>query len=252
MNLIRSELLRIWSRRMVRVLGILALTGSAVGVTIAAINSHPGSQLQLFSLPDILRGTSFIVFVIGLVIGGSSVGADWQHGTMAALLTWEPRRVRVFLTRAVVVMIAVFVLAVVLQVAFSLTLTVAASLRGDMGGTGGAWLREVAGITLRVAAAAALGAHIGVTIAMIGRNTAAALGVAFGYLAIVESLMRGLLPKISSALLSTNIAVFIDGNTGTSETGSQITVVGASVTLALYAGVLLIVALTLFRTRDVT
>lgn len=252
MNLIRSELLRIWSRRMVRVLGISALTGSAVGVIIAAINSHPGSQLQLFSLPDILRGTSFIVFVIGLVIGGSSVGADWQQGTMAALLTWEPRRVRVFLTRAVVVMIAVFVLAVVLQVAFALMLTVAASLRGDMGGTGGAWLREVAGLTLRVAAATALGVHIGVTIAMIGRNTAAALGVAFGYLAIVESLMRGLLPKISSALLSTNIAVFIDGNTGTSETGSQITVVRASLTLALYAGVLLIVALALFRTRDVT
>lgn len=252
MNLIRSEFLRIWSRRMIRVFSVAALAGSAVGITIAAINSHPGSRLQLFSLPDILRGTSFIVFVMGLVIGGSSVGADWQHGTMASLLTWEPRRVRIFLTRAVVVTIFVLVFAVVLQVAFSLMLAAAASLRGDTGGTGGAWLREVAGITLRVGVATALGAHIGVTLATIGRNTTAALGVAFGYLAIVESLMRGLIPKISSGLLSTNTAVFIDGNAGTSETGSLITVGTASLTLAIYAGVLLIVALALFRTRDVT
>ena len=251
-NLLRSELLRIWSRRMVRVLGASALAGSAVAVTIAAINSHPGSQLQLFSLPDILRGTSFILFVMGLVIGGSSVGADWQHGTMASLLTWEPRRIRVLLTRAVVVLLFVLVLTVVLQVAFSLMLAAAASLRGDMGGTDGAWLREVAGLTLRVGAAAALGAHIGMTLAMIGRNTTAALGVAFGYLAVVESLLRGLLPKISSGLLSTNTAVFIDGNTGTSENGSLITVGRASLTLAIYAGVLLAVALALFRTRDVT
>jgi ABC-type transport system involved in multi-copper enzyme maturation permease subunit len=252
MDLIRSELLRIRSRRVVRVLGVLALTGSAVGVTIAAANSHPGSQLQLFSLPDILRGTSFIVFVIGVVIGGSSVGADWQHGTMAALLTWEPRRVRIFLTRAVVVMIFVFVFAVVLQIALSLMLAAGASLRGDTGETGGAWLREVAGVMLRVGGAAAFGATLGVAIAMIGRNTGAALGVVFGYLFIAESLLRGLLPKLSSALISTNAAVFIDGRTGTSETGSPITVGRASLTLALYSGALLIAALALFRTRDVT
>ena len=251
-NLIRSELLRIRSRRVVRVMGVLALTGSLVGVVIAAANSHPGSELQLSSLPDILRGTSFVVFLIGVVIGGSSVGADWQQGTMAALLTWEPRRVRVFLTRAVVVMSFVFVIAVVLQVALSLMLAAAASVRGDTGGTGGTWLREVAGVTLRVGGAAAFGSALGVAIAMIGRNTGAALGIVFGYLFIAESLLRGLLPKLSSALISTNAAVFIDGKAGTSETGSPITVAAASLTLALYAGVLLIAALALVRTRDVT
>jgi hypothetical protein len=87
---------------------------------------------------------------------------------------------------------------------------------------------------------------------MVGRNTAAALGVVFGYLAIAESLLRGLLPKISSALFSTNVVVFIDGKSGSSETGAVITVGRASLMLALYAGTLLIVALTLFRARDVT
>ena len=42
MNLVRSEVLRIWSRRLVRVLGVLALTGSVAGVVIATVNSRPG------------------------------------------------------------------------------------------------------------------------------------------------------------------------------------------------------------------
>lgn len=252
MDLVRSELLRIWSRRMVRVFGVLALAASAVGITIAAFNSHPGSELQLFSLPSILRGTSFILFVMGLVIGGSSVGADWQHGTMAALLTWEPRRLRVFLTRAVVAMLFVLVFSLVLQVAFSLLFATAASLRGGTGEAGATWLHDVVGTTLRIGVAASLGASLGIAIAMIGRNTAAALGAVFGYLAIVESLLRGLIPKISTSLFSTNVVVFIDGRTGTSETGSPITVARATITLGLYAGVLLAAALTLFRARDVT
>jgi hypothetical protein len=137
MNLIRSELVRIWSRRMVRVLAILAVIGIVVGVTIGAIQStkpdlaaaqaqyqsdhehclagelisedqlpphvtleqfcddnirlgaYVNSSLQLSELPAFLKGTAFILIVLGLVIGASSVGADWQVGTMAALLTWN-------------------------------------------------------------------------------------------------------------------------------------------------------------------
>jgi hypothetical protein len=113
-------------------------------------------------------------------------------------------------------------------------------------------LRDVAGTVLRIGVASAFGAALGVTLAMIGRNTAAALGVAFGYIAIVESLLRGFIPKISSSLLSTNLVVFVDGKAGTSETGSVIAVGKASITIAIYAAALFVVALALFRTRDVT
>ena len=41
MDLIRSELLRIWSRRMVRVLAIVAVVGATAGVVIGALQSHP-------------------------------------------------------------------------------------------------------------------------------------------------------------------------------------------------------------------
>ena len=54
-GLLRSEVLRLWSRRLVRVLAILAVLGIVVGVTIGTINSRPGHELQLFSLPDLLK-----------------------------------------------------------------------------------------------------------------------------------------------------------------------------------------------------
>ncbi|MEO8422926.1 MAG: hypothetical protein ABI595_03330 [Actinomycetota bacterium] len=216
------------------------------------LENYANDSLRLSELSPILKGTAFILIVLGLVIGASSVGADWQVGTMAALLTWEPRRVRIFLVRTAIVLASVFVLAVALQCVLALEFAAAAAVRGTTVGTGDPWLRGVAGTVLRIAGASAFGASLGVTLAMIGRNTAAALGVAFGYLAIVESLLRGFIPKISGSLLSTNLVVFVDGRAGTSESGSAIAVGTASITIAIYAGVLLLVALALFRTRDVT
>ena len=64
------------------------------------LENYMNHSMRLSELPNFLKGTSFILIVLGLVIGASSVGADWQAGTMAALLTWEPRRVRIFLVEA--------------------------------------------------------------------------------------------------------------------------------------------------------
>lgn len=300
MNLIRSELLRISSRRMVRILAILAVLGIVVGVTIGAVQSHkpdmaaaersyeidrhqclagetisedqlpPNETLEEFcasnvrlehyvhgslrlaSLPDFLKGTAFILIVLGLVIGASSAGADWQVGTMAALLTWESRRVRILLVRMTIVVAFVFALVIALQGVLALAIAGAAALRGTTAGTESPWLRSSLAIVLRIGGASAFGAWLGITLAMIGRNTAAALGIAFGYLAIVEGLLRGLVPKIAPSLLSTNLVVFVVGRPGTALPGRLIPVGEASITIAIYAAVLLVVALALFRTRDVT
>ena len=300
MNLIRSELLRIWSRRMVKVLAIVAILGATAGVAIGAIQSHPpdlvtaqrnfdddlqhclagefvpedqlppgetlegfcadnvrlenyvNNSLRLSELSNILKGTSFILIVLGLVIGASSVGADWQVGTMAALLTWEPRRLRDLpgsrRGRPRVRLRARGRLAVV----FALALAARGLAPRDDRRHRWPVAQGVAGTALRIGWRSALRRLLGLTLAMIGRNTAAALGVAFGYLAIVECLLRGFIPGISESLMSTNLVVFVDGQAGRSETGSSIAVGDASITITLYAGVLLLAALALFRTRDVT
>jgi hypothetical protein len=262
-RLAASELLRLWSRRIVWLLGLLAAIGIVVACTIVAVNGHGASEValangvddaspRLADLPAILKGTSFILIVIGLVIGASSVGADWQQGTMATLLTWEPRRVRVFVVRAVTVAVVVAALAIALQVLLSLGIAFVASTRGSVRDTDGAWLGDVVATAGRIAAVVALTAVMGAAIAGIGRHTAAAMGAVFVYLAVVESFLRGLLPGWIPNMLSTAMVILIDGRAQDAGSGDVVTVERSVATILLYAGVLLAVAVGMFRSRDVT
>ena len=301
-DLIRSELLRIWSRRMVRVLAILAVIGSVVGVTIGAIQSskpdlvaaRTALRRRPSSLPrrgHHLRKTSFHPamtleqFCADNIRLESYVNSSLQLSELSAI----PESYGVHPDRA-----GAGRRRVVRRAPTGRSGRWPRSSRGSRAVSASSWSgsrsssvpsscwrspcspcsrwssrpprRSAArpwaprargsqascGPCFRIAGASALGAWLGVTLAMVGRNTAAALGVAFGYLAIVETLLRGFIPKISDSLLSTNLVVFVDGRAGTSESGSPISVGGSVVTLSLYAGVLVIVALALFRTRDVT
>jgi ABC-2 type transport system permease protein len=212
--------------------------------------------LILASLPDFLKGTSFILIVIGLVIGASLVGADWQSGTMGTLLTWESRRIRLLLTRALVVAVSMFLLAVFLQVVLSLGIWGAASIRGSTIGTGGGFVHSVVGVMLRIGVMAALISLVGVAVSTVGRTTGAALGVVFVYLALVESLLHGLVPRIARWLLSVNTAVFVDGkaqNVSDSSARSVVVTPGhATFVVIAYAAILMAVATAFFRSRDVT
>lgn len=38
-----------------------------------------------------------LLIIAGFMVGASAVGADWQAGFIPTLLTWEGRRVSVFL-----------------------------------------------------------------------------------------------------------------------------------------------------------
>jgi ABC-2 type transport system permease protein len=308
-RLVRSELLRIRSRRLVWILAVLALLGIVVGVGIGTIKSHKptlndvaradrsftrdmrsclngdlvdeqrlpagetfetwcpqvvlrgdhpasafassnGTVLQLSGLQDVLKGTSFLLIVIGIVIGASSVGADWQSGSMATLLTWEPRRMRVLLVRVLVVALAVLVLALSLQVVLSLAMAVGAALRGDTTLPPG-YITDVIEVILRVGAVAALASVIGIAISSIGRSTAASLGVIFVYLALVESLLRGLAPRLAPWLLSVNLVAVVDGRAQDLGDGRIVSVTQGAVTVGAYAVGLVVLALVFFRARDV-
>jgi ABC-2 type transport system permease protein len=302
-RLLRSELLRLWSRRMLRVLALLAVVGIVVGCVIAAVNSRsPGAveaeradrsyradlascldgrfvpqdqlpegetlasfcdenvrrefyvssqELRLEELPGILTATSSILIVMGLMIGASSVGADWQHGTMATLLTWEPRRGRVHWIRALVIALVVFVLMVALQAVLSLGLAVVAWTRGSTAGTDATWFADAAATAGRIAFVSAVAALIGASIAWIGRHTAAALGAVFVYLAVVESVLRGFVPGWVPNMLGTSLVVVVGGEASDQGTGELVSFRHGLVTLTIYAAVLAIAAVLFFRARDV-
>jgi len=140
--LLVPELRRMWSPRLVRTVAALGVLGIVVASVIVAVRSRPeigaDPRFPLIFLPDILKGTSIPLIIASWLLGASFIGADWHAGTVATLLTWEPRRVRVILTKAVACIVVMFALAVGLQPLLSVALAVVAELRGSTEGVGGA------------------------------------------------------------------------------------------------------------------
>ena len=251
-RLFASELLRLTSRRMVRVLAVIAATGIVIGNVIGGVHSSASDPLVLANLADLLKGTSFFLMVIGLMIGSSSVGADWEQATIGTLLVWEPRRTRVLVVRTLVIVVVVFALALLLEALFGLGYATAAAWRGSTAGLPDAWLRTVLGTAGRIAVTAAILGAIGAAISWIGRHTAAALGAVFVYAAVMESFLRGLVRSWTPNMLSSSLVIFVDGRAGDPGNGSILTVERAFVTLLAYSFVLLALALVMVRARDVT
>ena len=54
---------------------------------------------------------------------------------------------------------------------------------------------------------------IGAAVAMIGRHTAAALGAVFVYIAVLESIVRGLRPAMGRFLLGDNLTTVVTAHT---------------------------------------
>lgn len=171
------------------------------------------SHLALVELPQIVEGVSSITSILGLVIGASFVAASWQTGTITTIFTWEPRRLRWFAARILVLAVGVLVMTAVIVTFLSAGLALAATLRGSTVGVDGAWWTDALTTALRVSVAAAISAVIGGAVAAIGRHTAAALGVVFVWTAVLEGLVRGLRPLWTPWLLGDNLVTFLSWRT---------------------------------------
>jgi ABC-type transport system involved in multi-copper enzyme maturation permease subunit len=245
--LLASEFLRFGARRLVRVVAALVILGIVVaGVIVFATQSY-----HLATLPDVFVGTSFVFVILGWLFGASFVGAEWHAGTVTTLLTWEPRRTRVIVAKVTAAVVSVFVLSLLLQAVLGGVLAVDAAAQGSTIGADGAWAIEAGGVALRVALLSSIFAGVGFGLASIGRNTAAALGVGFGYIVIVENLVRGLRPAWSPWLLTENAGLFLIGDPADFPLLHR-SALGAGLYLAAVATLLLAAAAAQFRVRDVT
>lgn len=161
---------------------------------------------------DSVWAVTSVFLGIGALIGAASmVGAEWKAGTFTTLLTWEPRRVRLAVAKLAAVAILAAVVTVLLQLVLAAALFPTMALKGTTSGADGEWLRAAAGGLGRSGALAGLAAVTGAGVAMTGRNTAAALGGAFAYLAIGESILRVWKPAQSRWLLGENATIFLTG-----------------------------------------
>lgn len=252
MRLLRVEVRRLLARRLVRVVALICLAAIAIASTIVFLRSgRAGEGLALTDLGPVAREVSGLLVLLGWIVGASAIGAEWHAGTVTTLLTWEPRRIRLLLTKALACALVVFLGALLVQVVLGGALLPSALARGSTRGADAAWVASTAGVVLRAAAATALAALLGFCIASIARHTAAALGIAFGLTAIVEPLIIFSRPRWQRWTLNPNITVFVSGEDFRFPALGQ-GMWDAALVLLLYGAVAIAAALLLFRRRDVT
>ncbi|CAN5717715.1 hypothetical protein BH24ACT13_BH24ACT13_07010 [soil metagenome] len=218
-------------------------------------------------LPGGAAGVSVAVAALTFLIGATYAGAEWSTKSIVALLFWEPRRLRVFLTKLAVLLAAVAVLAALAQLVWLGAGSLLARLRGSFELPNNFW-SDLAGIQGRGVVLAVITAALGFGLANLIRNTGAALGVAFGYFVLVENAIRAVRPAWQPYLIGENAAalltkggieVFLPPPGGASDFGPiqdenllLISNQRGALTLAVYCLVVLLAGAVLFRRRDLT
>jgi ABC-2 type transport system permease protein len=228
---------------------------------VTAPSTDTGLQFRDGAL--LLEHTSTFVVLLGVALAASLGGADWSAGAMTTLLTWEPRRVRVLLVRGLVVALIIAFVTLLLQAILFGSFGLAVALRGTSLGAPSGLLGTAALTGLRVSTVAVGFGLVALAIATIGRSTVAALGVVFGYLVLVEGVIAGFRPSIQDRLLVRAGGVIIsqqpiyDESRSFSSIGPSnlppvlLGLTEAWIVAAVYVVVLMVLALLVFRTRDV-
>ena len=201
-------------------------------------------------LKGILQGVTGVLAVVGWGLGASLVGAELASRSMTTLLTWENRRGRVFLTKAVAAVTVTSLLAVVVLALTAIAMWPALAVHGAPLRPADPSLATLAGVGARGIALTAVATAIGFAIATVGRSTATALGVGFAYVIVLENILGNLIADWRRWLLLGNVIVFVSGQDGGADIPGR-TVVGAGLFLTAVAVALLIGAAGTFHRRDV-
>ena len=218
-----------------------------------------------FDLADNLPGGAIAITVataaLLFVIGATYIGAEWSTRSIVALLSWEPRRLRVMAVKTFVITAAAALLAVATQLVWTGTAFLLARWKGSSDVGDDFWGRLIAqqarGVLLVVAVAL-----LGFGIAHLVRNTGAALGVGFVYFAVVESAVRIFWAKGQAFLVTDNAIALVnpggyrinlfDESRSLADQPLELVLSNTrgGLTLAAYVLVLLAVGTWTFRKRD--
>lgn len=297
-GLLRAEIRRISSRRLVRLLMLLVMLGSMFGGTAALLSSDDSAgaiaDARARHRDDIARCVTAIrtgveasppeltqdpqafceeevwyedpgfrfaelrwivgslampLIVLGWLVGASFMGAEWANRTLMMTLISEPRRARVFVAKASVLVGAIVLGASLLVAFFTAAMVPAAVFEGSFAGVDASWWGSYLWLVLRIVLVCAAAGLFGFGLATIGRNTAAAMGAGFVYLAVVETLVRVFRPSWADWLIGDNMSLFLLGAADVNHIDH--TQMGAGLLVLVYVVGLSVVAGLWFRRREI-
>lgn len=267
MNLLVVEMRRALHRRVVRTLVLVALTASAFAGVIAFLDSRGKTVAQLRVGEDghaavltdwwdaaasdgiVIIATLFLLLG-GIFAGAAVAGAEWRAGTVTTVLTWEPRRIRLYGARTAACGILAFIIALGLQAIFLASFVPAVVANGTTTGADADWWLSLTLVIVRTALLTSIAAMLGVALATLGRNTAFALAAVFAWMAVVETAIRGLRPGWAPYLVGENIGTVVPWKQLQDVDFTRGPVVALG-TILLYVTALVVVAGISFHRRDI-
>jgi ABC-2 type transport system permease protein len=218
--------------------------------------------------PAAVQLSAYVALLAAFLVGASFIGAEYSTGSLANWLTFVPRRLTVYGSKLVAVVLASALGGAVAN--FVMLGLVALLTRLNGGALTG--LRTVADDAGRAVPIAVLAGVAGFVFALLTRHTVAALGIALGYVVVsavlstVASNANGPLGWLPPWLPENNVAAFLQHGTTYEQYVETVTESGTSGDSiekhisfghsATYWAVLLVVAVVsgalVFRRRDVT
>jgi ABC-2 type transport system permease protein len=218
-------------------------------------------------MPNLLLGGSLVLAFVGFTVGVGFVAAEFSSGSMGNWLTFEPRRMRVFASKLGAAGLGLLPVTVaVLGLLTAGAWLIVNSLASTAGTTTQVWgdlgLMAGRGVIL-VLAAAMTGAAFG----MLLRHTAAVIGIAMGYLVLIEGIFRGAIEGVQPWLLALNFESWLKHGTtyfaqscatdaqglyGCEGVEKAISFGHSSAYLGVLVVLVVVLAALLFRRRDVS
>jgi hypothetical protein len=210
------------------------------------------------------------VALAGFALAATFIGAEWSSRNVVAWLFYEPRRLRLLAAKLLAITAAVLALSVFAQLVWALTARWLLSSRGlpvsSLGAEGAHFWSDLLAVQTRATLLVLPAVWLGFGLANQIRNTAAALGIAFVYFAVLENVIRAINPALQPYLFTTSVGAWVTRG-GVTVDGApvynqqqgfvmaeqiHVSNVQGAITLLVYAGVVLAVSVATFRARDIT
>lgn len=223
----------------------------------------PPSMAALYQTQ--LLQTGVLAFLLVLLGGSTATAAELSHRTLGTWLTFEPRRDWVFASKVLASgLIAIPITAVLLALILG-GIPLLYRIRGvDDAVTAAEW-GDIGWMSARVMALAVVLGMVGAAAGLLVRHTGAVLGIAAGYVLVVESMVRGLFPERVPLLLSENLTAWINNGTeirtwvcddgfneDCREVVTRISLEHGAVVLGVVSLAVIVVSWWSFRRRDVS
>lgn len=213
-----------------------------------------------FGLDGIVPGIGTFLMIIAVVLGGSFIGAEYRSGTVENLLLWEPRRIRVMLTKYAAGAVSAVGVMIVMMTLLTVLLLALAQFRGSLQGLELSFWVDWAATLGRIGLVAGCYFILAMAIATIAKNTTAAVAAVLGWFVVSNILIELFAKWFRQYELFTNAAAFISLGEVPRYRGSgfdQQLVYSHGpwlglVIVAIWAAIPGVLAMLLFRRRDLS